>query len=100
MKPAVIAGSPGLMCSLARDILAACGQRQPGAAAAPAKAHGNVNQGVRAKCQQIADALAIDSSRGRQKKLCAEQGIDPAVFIRWRNQHQHAGLSSADNPRA
>ena len=102
IKPALLTGGAGLLCSLARDILAACGQRQPGSAPiAPApKTHGNTSADLARKCAAIAADLAIDSSRGRQKYLCERANVNPAVFIRWRNQQQHAALTSADHPRA
>jgi hypothetical protein len=101
-KPVVIAGSEGIMCSFARDVLAACGQRQPGSAPTPAapKTHGNTSADLARKCAAIAADLATDSSRGRQKFLCEKVGVNPAVFIRWRHQQQHSALTSADNPRA
>lgn len=102
LKPAVISASQGLLCSFARDVLAACGQQPTRIAAAPSAAaiHGNVNLDTRRKCELIAAELERDSTRGRQKLLCEQHGVDPAVFIRWRNQRQHSALTSADTARA
>ena len=101
LKPAVLSGTEGLMCSLARDILAACGQQTPATAATPPPAvkHREDSASTRRKCELVAAELEKDRSHGRQARLCRQHRLNPSIFIRWRNQQAHAGLRTADNPR-